>query len=335
MKVIEWFILILMRSLLALLAVMPLTISHSVITLLLHAFVFFRPRYLSIARKNLKQAFPDETEGWREEILRKSFWSLSRLIVDSARLPSLDDRWVREHVEFPNREVFEELRERTQDKGMLIATGHLGSFELLAHSSAVFGFPLAYVVRNFKMKTIDDWWKSVREQRGNKVIDRKGAYKQIAKQLADKRMVGILFDQNVTRNLAIFVDFFGRKTATTKAFALAALRSEVPIVVACVGYLGDEKYVIDWKECKCDDVYENEKLSHDEKLLLVTQRASDIFASFVKKYPEAWFWMHRRWKTTPDESVAEDFYKADPKDGEGNSDFGEKSERETRDGSNL
>src|SRR5690606_20029609 len=105
----------------------------------------------------------------------------------------------------------------------MMATGHLGSFELLAHCVSMYGFPISFVVRPFKLERLNAWWSGIREAAGNRAIARSGAFKEILKELTSGRDVAVLFDQNVTRNHAVFVDWFGRPAATTRTVALAAL----------------------------------------------------------------------------------------------------------------
>jgi KDO2-lipid IV(A) lauroyltransferase len=118
----------------------------------------------------------------------------------------------------------------------------------------------------------------------------------------------VLFDQNVTRNHAVFVEWFGRPAATSKSVALAALRTEAPIFVASMHYLGDDKYRIEAVECDCRDVYNDATLSTDQKVEQITQLISTEYCKMIEAFPEGWFWIHRRWKTRP-ESEMEDTYR--------------------------
>lgn len=244
----DYIIYLSVRFALFVLGLIPYRLQVIIISSLLKLATIIRPKYKKIALLNLRQAFPQKSEKEIQDIFRRSFDSLGRLVADSARLHSLDADWVRTHVEFPRHDEYCQLKEKYKGRGLLIATGHLGSFELLAHGAAVYGVPLSFVVRNFKAKKLDDWWRSVREANGNRVIARKGAYRRVVRSLKSGNDVGILFDQNVTRNLAVFVDLFGRPAATTRALALAALQCEPLVIVASIRYLGEDRYRIEWRE---------------------------------------------------------------------------------------
>lgn len=293
-----------LRALFALLNLFPIKLRLWIVEGLIRLVVSFTPKHKRIARRNLEIAFPDSDAEWREKIIEKSYASLARLLVDFARLDRIDDAWLERNVEGSSLGRINEARRKRPNSGVLLATGHLGSFELLAHAVTHFHGPIAFVVRNFKADKIDQWWTARREQNGNRVISRKGAFKELARHLSDGWDVAVLFDQNVTPKHAVFVDFFGVKAATTKTLALAALRAEASVIVSGILYLGGDRYRVETQECEVSDIYGNSSLTTDEKVFLITQRISLAYESIIRLQPEAWFWMHRRWKTRPNPSDA-------------------------------
>ena len=306
----EWLVASIVRIFIWLIGVLPGGVSRFILTNIIRFVVLLLPRYRKIAHINLKQAFPNLSEKERQVIIDDSYKSLARLIWDFARIPKLNMEWVEKHVEFPGPEILNKLSRNTPRKGCIFATGHLGSFELLAYAAGLKGFPMSFVVRNFPNKILDQWWNGRRGVYGNRVINRKGAVQNTIDAIEDGQDVGILFDQNLTRKHAIFAPFFGRLAATTKIIGIATLRTKVPVMVVCISYKGNDYYKIDCRECDCNEIYQNENISNEEKMRIITEKVSLIYESMVRENPEAWFWMHRRWKTTP-EGVAEDFYSKD------------------------
>ena len=128
----------------------------------------------------------------------------------------------------------------------MVLTGHLGNFEYLSHFHALSGMTMHYIVRDFKNRFVEKWWREIRERSGNTVISRRGALKKLLKAIRDGSNIGLLFDQNVTRNHAVFVDFFGRPAATTKTVGLLALRLNLPIYLFATIRQPDGKYRIEW-----------------------------------------------------------------------------------------
>lgn len=289
------------RALVAALSVLPQSIRVGLFAALFRLVFAVVPRVRNTIEQNLAIAFPDKDAAWRKEITRKNATEMGRLLADTVRLPSLTPAWGESHVEIP---VLEQYRNRLKEdpsRGILIATGHLGSFELLGHAIGMQGLPLAAVARKFQSQRFDAWWTGLREARGNKIIDRRGAFKEVVSTIGKGMSAAILFDQNVTRNHAVFVDWFGLPAATTRSVALAALRTGAPIYVASIIYCGGDRYRVEALECDYSDVYQSSELSSDEKVVVITQRLANHYCEMIRKFPEGWFWLHRRWKTRPSE----------------------------------
>lgn len=296
----------LLKTTMALLQKLPHRLLVALLTRAVTFVQFLFPRYRSIAARNLEIAFPEKDQSWRADLLLRSNREFGRLIADSIRAPRLGKKWIEEHVDFKDRERYHELRNENAE-GMLVITGHLGSFELLGHTGALLGSPMSVVARDFKNPVVNSWWRSAREVNGNTIISRAGAYRKILNDLRQGRDVAILFDQNVTRNTAVFVDFFSRKAATTRAPALALLQTEVTLIVASLKYIGQDNYEVNWEQCDVKDVLDSDS-PREEKIEEITRRMSRLYEDMIRDFPEGWFWMHRRWKTTPlsgDEGVYE------------------------------
>jgi KDO2-lipid IV(A) lauroyltransferase len=300
-----WINYIIIRVLFAVLAWLPHSIRVSLFgTLWRLAFVLI-PRLRKTALINLSIAFPGRDVAWYHDIVRKNATEMGRLIADTVRLSTLDAAWVQAHVEIPALERYAAAIGKT---GVLIATGHLGSFELLGHAIGLQGYPLSAVARRFKSPRLDAWWRGMREARGNTIIDREGAFREMIRTVSAGRSVAVLIDQNVKINHAVFVDWFSKQAATTRAFALAALKSQAPVFVAGMRYCGNDRYRVEAVECDFSRLYADETVSDEQKVLLITSTISSHYCSMIEQFPEGWFWIHRRWKTRPP-GEAEKVYK--------------------------
>jgi KDO2-lipid IV(A) lauroyltransferase len=291
---------VLVRIIVATLGILPQSARVALFAGLFRVVFAVVPRIRRTIEQNLKLAFPEKDAAWRKDIARKNARELGRLLADTVRLPYLTPEWGESHVEIPALERYRAQLHETSSRGILIATGHLGSFELLGHAIGLRGLPLAAVARKFQSRRFDRWWTGLREARGNKIIDRRGAFKEVVNTITSGMSAAILFDQNVTRNHAVFVNWFGVPAATTRAVGLAALRTGAPIYVASIRYCGDDRYCVDALECDYSDVYHNDTLSSDEKVIIITQRLADHYCQMIRNFPEGWFWLHRRWKTRPE-----------------------------------
>jgi KDO2-lipid IV(A) lauroyltransferase len=267
----------------------------------------FVPRIRKTSLKNLALAFPDLNEVERIRIFKESIHSLARLINDCLRLEQLSDSWVREHVDIPYLSTYLSQKKLPNSRPYLFVTGHLGSFDLMAYSIGLLGYPLAFIVRRFKNPYLDRWFTDIRARTGNKVIERSGALRKVLRELHEGNDVGILFDQNVTRKHAIFVDWFGRPAATSFAPALAVLSTGCRVAAVCITHCLDDNYRIEVTEIEVDDVVQDESLNKEDKLRVLTDRFSQTYQQMIRAHPTEWFWFHRRWKTTPS-GVDESFY---------------------------
>lgn len=292
-------LLVLVKFISWLLCTLPYRLAVELAAQFLFLVAFLRPRYRRIALRNIEIAFPAKEALWRKNVLRQSVYALSRLLVDFSRMHKLDSAWVKEHVEYPFLERYFAIRRASPQTGILYITGHLGSFELLAHSMATAGPAFSFVVRNFQLPKLDAWWTSKREANGNRCIPRKGAYKGVVRTLRSGRDAAILFDQNVTVNNAVFVEWFGKMAATTKAAAMAALQTRAPVVFASLQYLGRDQYRSHFVECAVDDVYDNTDLDAEQKVRELTRRFVEGYEKMIIASPGEWFWVHKRWRTRP------------------------------------
>ncbi len=290
----------------AILNFVPLPLRLLIIEGILRALFFVLPKYKRIAFRNLSQVFPGQT-ALHQTIWHESFSSLARLIVDMLRIHRLTEEWVRSHITFPCCAEWKEFKKRAGTRGVLAISAHLGSFELMAHAAPYWFEPMTIVVRPFKMRGLDEWWNRNRSSSGNDIIPREGAFREIVRRLKKGRSVGILMDQNITRERAVFVPWFGHLAATTKAVALAGVMTEAPIGVFDILYKGGDRYELGFTEVDCTDVYKDSNLSSEDKCLVITTRVAEELQRKILKNPAGWFWMHKRWRTTP-AGIPETFY---------------------------
>ncbi len=301
MILVDVLILGIVRALFALLNLFPIKGRIDIVEAFFRAALFFVPSYRAVCFENLERVYPHESEAFRNTLYAKSIREIARLVVDFGRLPSLDEAWVDSNV-IIDADFFKRLQATDPSRPILCPTGHLGSFELLAHAVALKGTKLNFIVRNFNLPRLDEWWTKTREHNGNRIIPRKGAVQRMLQLLGEGQICALLFDQNVKRNYALFVPWFGIPAATTFAMGYAAVKTNAFVVVSSIKYHHDiHKYEVVLTNVPCEDIYADLQMSHDDKVLEVTNRASRVFEQHILGFPEGWFWMHRRWKTRPEQ----------------------------------
>jgi KDO2-lipid IV(A) lauroyltransferase len=187
-------------------------------------------------------------------------------------------------------------------KGVLILTGHFSAWELAPFAQARFGHPLSFLAREVDNPMVDALVTSYRTLSGNKPIEKNQSARAVLRVLADGGTVGILADQNTIPEEGVFVDFFGIPACTTTGIARMALHTGAAVVPGYLLWdapLGKYRLRFDpavelsrkgnvaGKDYTEEDVKEN------------TARFTRVIEDVVRKHPEQWVWVHKRWKTRP------------------------------------
>ncbi len=201
------------------------------------------------------------------------------------------------------KDILEEIM-HNQDKGHLLLIPHFGSFELLAQYWCVYDKPFAILARGFGLPRLDKLWNSKREKNGVTLFGRKGGFKEILKFIDQGKNVAILFDQNVKRSHSIFVDFFGIPASTTKTIGLASQKTKCKIFFATMIPIANGKYRLIAHKIKSPLEREG---THEQQIHDTILESHKYLEYYVAKYPEQWFWLHRRFKTRPSGEI-ENFY---------------------------
>ena len=182
-------------------------------------------------------------------------------------------------------------------RGVIFMTAHLGAWELSSFAHAICGYPLKFVVRPIDNALVEALVSRYRMRSGNVPIRRKSAARDILGALRRNEAVGILFDQNTTRGEGVFVDFFGIPAATTPAiarFALSTGAAVVPGFLIWEEHTGKHRLRLDPPV----DLVNTGDRSRD--VIENTRIFNRILEDYVRRYPDQWLWIHRRWKTRPE-----------------------------------
>jgi KDO2-lipid IV(A) lauroyltransferase len=244
------------------------------------------PRLRRTALRNLEMAGYPAPE--RKRIADGVFDSIGRLIRGFALFPRLARENVHELIRYEGFENFATAKAR--GRGVLVATAHLGNWELSAFAHALMTAPMCIVVRPLDNPEIDALVERYRALSGNRVIRKKEAAREILRALKAGEAVGILIDQNVTPAEGVFVDFFGVQACAGTAFAKFAHHSGAAVVPGFALWNEEESgYVLHF--------YPEIQMTGDVQA--DTQRIHLALEGIIRQYPDQWLWIHRRWKTRP------------------------------------
>jgi KDO2-lipid IV(A) lauroyltransferase len=246
------------------------------------------PKLRRVARINLSFAFPQMSAEARERTIDGVFAGVGRLLVAFARFPLLTRENVGEWIEYEGLEHY--LAAKREGRGVLVATAHLGNWELSAFTHALMTEPMNVMVRPLDNPLIDEVVERYRGLSGNRLIYKKEAARNVLRALKNNEAVGVLLDQNTSAAEGVFVDFFGKAACAGLGFVKLAYHAQAPVVP---GYaLWDsarQRYVLRF--------FPRIELTGDEQT--DTQRIHSHLETVIREYPEQWLWIHRRWKTRP------------------------------------
>ena len=192
---------------------------------------------------------------------------------------------------------YEGAEKLPKDQGVLFLVGHTGNWELMATACPLLnpGLDFILVVKAIKPTSLNTWINTVRAQWGNRILDRRGSSKEILRVLKKGGSLAFVLDQNTKRNWGVFVDFFGKPACTSDGLAqMAALSGHQIFPVLCRRDPESRKLIVE-----VGDEIPGPKDRSEEEVYRVTQDCTKVMEQFVRRYPDQWIWMHRRWKTQP------------------------------------
>jgi KDO2-lipid IV(A) lauroyltransferase len=281
------------RFLIALPALFPLKVSVKLGgTLGILAFDVFRVRR-AVSLDNLTRAFGGMfTVKERVRIARRSYVNFAKSMVEFASLGRLE-RY--DYLELVRVEGIEHLRDPIAGgHGVVAVTGHFGSWELLGGATVAHGLPADFLVGEQTNRLVNRVMNDLRRSAGIGIIERGIAARGVFDSLKRVRIVALLADQDA-RKSGIFVDFFGTPASTFQGPAQFAYRAGCPIVCCCIVRQKDETHVA----YILPPVYPRKEEERDAEILRLTQAHTKALEHFVSRYPDHYFWAHRRWKTKP------------------------------------
>jgi KDO2-lipid IV(A) lauroyltransferase len=252
-------------------------------------------RLRRVGMRNLQLAFPEMSRRKRAKVLRGEFTSLGRQLAEVCLFPRYTPKSVNKIVVYEGFENFE--RALARGKGVLFLTGHLGGWELSAFAHSLYGHPLHVVMRSLDNVYLDRLTKSYRTMHGNSMLDKDDSVRGLLSAMKAGETVGILMDTNMTPPQGVFVDFFGIPACTASGMARIALRTDAAVVPGFTVWDPDlRKYRL-----RFDPPIELVRTGDDDADAVTnTQLFTKVIEDYVRKYPDQWLWVHRRWKTRPE-----------------------------------
>ncbi len=251
-------------------------------------------RLRRVGLRNLELALPELSMGKRNRILRGVYRHLGWQLVEFCRMTRYTQENTRGWMRTEGLEHY--LAAEARGKGVLVLTGHLGAWELSSFYHSLMGHPMGLVIRRLDNRRLDDFVNGIRCLHGNRVLHKDDFARGLLTAMRAGETVGILMDTNMTPPQGVFVKFFGLEACTASGLARVALKTGAAVVPGFAVWEPDERqYVLHFgPELEFEHTADTEA-----DILAATQLCNDVIEAWIRRYPDQWLWIHRRWKTRP------------------------------------
>jgi KDO2-lipid IV(A) lauroyltransferase len=256
-------------------------------------------RHRAVAADNLRHAFPDLPPDRIDRLVRGCYRHLCLLVVEIILLPRklAVTNWRRYATLENARPVLAALIDR---RPTLIVTAHFGNWELAGYTLGLLGFRTHAIARVLDNPHLERFLKRFRQRTGQTIIAKKDDFDRLEGVLRAGGKVATLADQDAGPR-GVFVDFFGRPASAHKAVALMAVEFGARMLVVGVPRVAeaDAAGVFAYR-IVCEDVIDPaEYAGRPDAVRAITQRYHAALERVIRRHPEQYFWLHRRWKTRP------------------------------------
>jgi KDO2-lipid IV(A) lauroyltransferase len=285
-----WLVLSVVRGL----GLMPRALSRLVAEALAILVYLGLGRLRRVGECNLSLALPELPHNEKKQILRGVYRHLAWQMVEFCRMPGYTPENTRATIRTEGLEHY--LAARARGRGVLVLTGHLGAWELSSYYHSLMGYPMGMVIRRLDNRLLDEYVNGIRCLHGNKVLHKDDFARGLLIAMRGGETVGILMDTNMTPPQGVFVPFFGRMACTASGLARVALRTGAAVLPGFMLWEPSEKkYVLHFGP----EIEFARSADAEADVLAATAQCNQVLEAWIRRYPDQWLWIHRRWKTRP------------------------------------
>ena len=247
-----------------------------------------------VVDENLRVAFPEMSEAQRADVAWRMWRHLFLMGAEIAQTPRKIHRtnW-REHSQIVDLEKF--VATLLSGRPLVVISAHYGNFELGGYLMGLFGFPTYTVARQLDNLYLDRWVNDFRGRTGQFILPKRGSAESIKQVLDSGGILTLLGDQSAGKK-GCWVSFFGKPASTHKAVSLFSLGNDAPTMVSYARRLGAPlKYEVG-PQAIVDPAARDFAL---RSVPLLAQWYTDHLENLIRKQPDQYWWLHRRWKGQP------------------------------------
>lgn len=276
---------------------MPRSMALALGTLMIRPFALLNIRRKAVCFKNMEILLaPGLSEKEKSGLVSGMYCHFGKCLGDFMRLSFYKKQWPAHLIDYEGKEEF--LSAYARGKGIILITAHLGFWELLFACMNQMGVKGTAVVKDIRNKGINRFIMEQRDMGSVFALHKKNSAQEIIKFLKKGGLLGFILDQNMNSELGAFVDFGSEKACTLSAPALLAARYDVPVFGGFVIRTPDDRYQMVFTP----EIRLVKSGNREEDLIANTQIFSNVIRDMIRRYPEQWIWLHKRFKNRPEGS---------------------------------
>ncbi|MDE1155991.1 MAG: lysophospholipid acyltransferase family protein [Acidobacteriaceae bacterium] len=247
--------------------------------------------------RNLELALPEKSLAEREQILRGVYRSLGWQLAEFCKMSALRPETAARLIRYDEAGLERFLAAEARGKGVLVLTAHLGAWELSSFFHSLMGHPMSMVIRRLDNPLVDQFVDGIRSQHGNRALHKDDFARGLLSAVRRGETVGILMDTNMTPPQGVFVPFFGLQACTAAGLARVAMHSGAAVLPGYLVWHEEERrYVLHFGQ----ELEIRKTGDAEADILANTALFNRTLEEAIRRYPEQWLWVHRRWKTRPE-----------------------------------
>jgi Kdo2-lipid IVA lauroyltransferase/acyltransferase len=256
------------------------------------AYSFLRIRR-KVVIKNLTMVFsPDKSNKEIKQIAKRTYQNFGMTLIEFIRLPTLTPEYIKKYIRFEGKAHLDAVLQ--QNRGVVVITGHFDNWELMGAAHTLSNYKVTVYARPLSNTVIDELINGYRTKVGMQVISKPLAARDILTALKANHIMASLIDQDA-RQHGIFINFFNKPASTFRGPAAFAVRTGVPVMPILISRENKGYHVI---HCE-PSMIPNPDVNEEDEVLRLTQDATKVLETYIRRYPDQYFWFHKRWKTQP------------------------------------
>ena len=245
-----------------------------------------------VTLENLTIAFPEKSIAWKKKIAYNSYLHFLVMMLEFMKM----QRWSlsKLYSKFRMAEIDKLLPVLQKGKSAILVSGHFGNWEVAMGYLHYHQIKSTAIQQNQQNDLINQRMKILHQQRGIEIVDTRGAVNNCIIALRKGRVAAILGDQDAGHR-GVFVPFFSRPASTHIGAALLHLSTGAPLFLSTCNRVSKHQFELFFH--RINGLKDNSV--SDENIHYLTSQLMSQLEKAIRKHPEQYFWMHRRWKTSP------------------------------------